>query len=172
MKKVILILSLLYSVAYAAEGQFISMQTQYFPNNLPRAVSLQSALSSPSDMIWDETQKSLLISEEGVYEFITIIQYGIKNTAKVSGSIYFWLEVDGNPLQETLQLASVPLQTETAIMRFDSSLPAKAGSHIRFMFSSTSPDIGLLSFAPTSSSPSIASVSLSVFKIGNIVTYY
>lgn len=160
------------SIAHAAQGQLISMQTKYFPNNIPASIPLEVVQCCVSDMALDETKKVLFIPEDGVYEFITIIQYGIRDNAAISGDLYYWLEVNGKPMSETTQCVSVPLQTNTSLRRFDSVMPMKAGSQIRAMFSSTSPDIGLLSFASTNSTPSIPSVTMTVFKIGNIVNYY
>lgn len=170
-KTVFILLSAFYSIAHAAHGQLVSMETQCFANDLPTAIALHPVANGLSGMTWNKKKMMLSIQDDGVYEFIALIQYGIKDTAEADGSMCYWLEVNGKPLMETVQLISVPLQTKTNLVRYNSALPMKAGSQIRFMCSSTSPDIELLSVSSTKPGPSVASVSMSIFKIGNIVTY-
>jgi hypothetical protein len=166
-----LLVTLTYSSAYAAHAQLISEQSQFFKMNQATPAALRPVVNSLNDIIWNENEKGLTIKKDGVYTLIVNLQYGVKDNSKSDGNLYYWLEVDGKPMPKTLEFVTVAQGTKSNMVRFTTSMPLNFGSKVRFMFSSTSSDIGLVGFPSTKSNPLASSLSISVFKVGNIVTY-
>lgn len=138
--------------------------------NKPTAIIAQN-LSSIAGMDWNKDKNALTIKEDGIYTIISEVQCGTRETISLppeGGDMYYWLEADGKEITDTGNWVHVSPESKSNTIGNYFVLPLKAGTKLRFMFSTTIADIGVVSFRATELRPASPGLTVSIFKVGEL----
>jgi hypothetical protein len=138
--------------------------------NKPTVVVLED-VNNISGMDWDPKQNILTIKKDGVYTISSGIQAGTRQFARLDsagGDFNFWLEANGNVLPDSSNWVHVSPHSKSNAIGNDFLVPLTAGTQIRFMFSTTIANIGIITFRGTELRPASPGITVSLRRIGDI----
>ena len=135
--------------------------------NRGMAINLQ-VIDGISGVQWDPKTDKLTFKEDGIYFIMSTIQAGGRESATniiKGGDIYFWLELNGTPVADSgsWTFASPSSRAKTIVDQM--VIPIKQNDTLRFMYASSAPSMGVLSFPADNERPSSPGASITLFKI-------
>ena len=118
-------------------------------------------------MKWDPNDNKLTITEDGTYFVMSSLQVGTRENITIDngGDIYYWIELNGGSVVDSGSWISVSPTSKSNTVISQYTLALKKGDVLRFLYSSTQPDIGLVTFYGTELRPASPGATLSIFKI-------
>jgi hypothetical protein len=137
----------------------------------PLSIRAQTIINI-SGMEWDLVNNRMVIKQAGMYVIMTDIQVGGQN----NGDAFFWIERNGSPIFESGKKQSMSSNAQLILVSNSWILPLEEGDSIRFMFSSGTPTIGLMTVRgsknipnfPTAYVPSSSGFNLTMYMLQKI----
>jgi len=119
-------------------------------------------------MGFDTKTNEVSIQEEGVYFCMAVAQVGAREYVGgivKGGDVYFWLERNRKAIENSGSwvFASPTSRSHTIVDQL--ILSCKKGDLIRCKFATSSPSMGLITFAATEKWPAAPGITLSIYKM-------
>ena len=118
---------------------------------------------------WNAQRNEITVKEDGVYFLMAVGQIGMRETATklTKGSqIFLWFEINGIPVRDgSSSMQSTPIaHSKTIVNQMVSAL--KSGDTIRYKFTSSAAQFGLLSYPATDVMPASPGMTFTMYKVG------
>lgn len=127
---------------------------------------------SISGFDWDPKSNELTAKEDGVYFIMAVAQMGARESSSdivKGGDVYLWFDINNKPISNSGNWIFVSPTAKAHTIVDQMAISLKAGDKFRIKFSSSSPSVGLISFPATELWPASPGITLTIYKIGDLI---